>query len=417
MVCRKAFYSNMSDTIHERILLHRKLVLSGIAIFALLCVPLVPSVNAASMWSRTYGGAGGIDAFSLAALPDGGYVVIGSASTPDGSLYGTVDFWLFKIDALGNMEWNKTYGNLGTAYENGRTVIVTPDGGYLLCGFAATWYETWLYYVDSHSWVVKTDAYGNMEWNRTYGGQYAFSLVAASDGGYLVALDNMLVKTDAAGNMQWNKSYTGFLAAAADGGYAIAGGSALIKIDVLGNVEWNQTYLETTEFYAKALVATSDGGYAIAGETYSTTEPKKWVYGLVKTDASGNMQWNQTYDSGNSIDWPYSLVETLDGGYAIAGTTINTGDHYWLVKTDAPGNMQWSQTYTNGLVDSARAVVEASDGGYIVAGRCDGGNCWLVKTDETGVVPEYSSLLVPLLVLTATAFIIINKKRLLNKRS
>lgn len=369
------------------------------------------------MWNRTYGGAGGIDAFSLVATSDGGYVVVGTASTD-----GSVDFWLFKIDALGNMEWNKTYGNPGTAYENGRTVIVTPDGGYLLCGFAATLYEDWLYYVDSHSWVVKTDAAGNMEWNRTYGGQYAFSLVAASDGGYLVALDNMLVKTDAVGNMQWNKPYTGYLVATSDGGYAIAGGSALIKTDAQGNVQWNQTYGGTDGFSAKSLIVTSDGGYAIAGQTYSTVDGlNKEVYCLVKTDALGNQQWNQTYDSGANFNWAYSLVEALDGGYAIVGTTISDGDtidhYYWLMKTDASGNMQWNRTYANEGVVQARSVTKASDGGYVVAGMSGAGSCWLVKTDENGIVPEYSSWLVPALVLMATAFVIINKKRLIHKRS
>jgi hypothetical protein len=45
-----------------------------------------------------------------------------------------------------------------------------------------------------------------------------------------------------------------------------------------------------------------------------------------------------------------------------------------------------------------------------------GGDFWLIKTDEFGVVPEYSSLLVPILVLTATAFIVFDKKRLLHRR-
>jgi len=373
------------------------------------------------MWSITYGGAAGFDGFSLVPTSNGGYAVVGTANTPDGSFIGNTDFWLFKIDASGNMEWNKTYGNPGTAYENGRTVIVTPDGGYLLCGFAATWPDTWLYYVDSHSWVVKTDASGNMQWNRTYGGTYAFSMVAAPDGGYAIALDNMLVKTDAAGNMQWNKSYSGYLVVTPDGGYAMAGGAGLIKTDVQGNVQWNQTYGGTAYFSAKALVLTPDGGYAMVGQTYSTVNGlNNWAYCLVKTDALGNQQWIRTYNSGRTDDWPYSLIVTPDGGYAIAGSSENIGNtidwYYWLVKTDASGDMQWGQTYASSGLDWARSVVRASDGGYLISGMVSGGSCWLVKTDENGIVPEYSSLLASSLLLTATAFVVVNKKRLLHRR-
>jgi hypothetical protein len=79
-----------------------------------------------------------------------------------------------------------------------------------------------------------------------------------------------------------------------------------------------------------------------------------------------------------------------------------------------------SQTYGGADDDVAYSLVATSDGGYAIAGGTGSfgaGNVWLVKTDEFGVVPDYSSWLIPALVLTATAFIIINKKRLLHKRS
>jgi hypothetical protein len=67
-------------------------------------------------------------------------------------------------------------------------------------------------------------------------------------------------------------------------------------------------------------------------------------------------------------------------------------------------------------------VVEAFDGGYALCGSTSsfgagGEDFCLIKIDEVGVVPEYSSWLIPALVLTATAFIIINKKRLHRTRS
>jgi hypothetical protein len=98
-----------------------------------------------------------------------------------------------------------------------------------------------------------------------------------------------------------------------------------------------------------------------------------------------------------------------------------------VVSVDAAS--MWSQAYGGTDHDVAYSVVATSDGGYALAGTAFYanyldleygqqlyGDFWFVKTDELGVVPEYSSWLVPALVLTATAFIIVNKKRLLHKR-
>jgi len=185
--------------------------------------------------------------------------------------------------------WSQTYG--GTSIDSAEAMVQTSDGGYALAGyttsFGAGGYDFWL---------VKTDGYGNLEWNQTYGGagiEHAYALVETSDGGY-----------------------------------AIAGGSLLVKTDTYGNLEWNQTCGGA----AYSLVETSDGGFALAGETASFNVGN-YDFWLVKTDANGNVEWNQTY-GGAEPDRAYSLVETSDGGYAIAG---NTNDDFWLLKTDEYG--------------------------------------------------------------------------------
>jgi hypothetical protein len=113
------------------------------------------------------------------------------------------------------------------------------------------------------------------------------------------------------------------------------------------------------------------------------------------------MQWNQTY-GGTKTDEAYALVQASDGGYALAGLTNSFGAgnyDFWLVKTDASGAMQWSKTYGGTGDDEAYALVQASDGGYALAGLTNSlgaGNYdfWLVKTDAAGVVPEFPSTLV-----------------------
>ncbi len=438
----------------------RKLFFSCMFLSVLVFSSLVVSVDAASMWSRTYGGTGNEEAYSLVETSDGGYALAGYTT----SFCVGGNFWLVKTDAVGNMEWSRAFG--GTSSDSAYSLVATSDGGYAIAGYTNSFGAG-----GGDFYLVKTDVGGNMEWNKTYGGagtEIAYSLVATSDGGYAIAgtwnlskipvlegwnveqSDFWLVKTDAFGNMQWNQTYGGAapeiaysLVATSDGGYAIAGTGNyvsyvggnfwLVKTDANGNMEWNQTYggsIDGTFYFASSLVATSDGGYAITGYTNSFEEGAGGNFWFVKTDAFGNMQWNQTYVNPSagtfffSIDPVSSLVETTGGGYVIAGSTgsFDTGNSdFWLVKTTASGNMEWNQTYGGTGVDFARLLVLASDGGYAIAGSTwpsgSGADFWLVKTDEFGVVPEYSSWLVPALVLTATAFIIISKKRLLQKRS
>ena len=150
-----------------------------------------------------------------------------------------------------------------------------------------------------------------------------------------------------------------------------------------------KAYGGTSGDIANSLVQASDGGYAIVGYTYSfgVRDQDAW---LVKTDASGNMEWNRTYGREENSG-AFSLVAASDGGYAIIG--YKRSSKCWLVKTDEFGNMQWNQTYGGEELDSAGSLVETSDGGYAMAGFTTSlGNgeadFWLVKTDEYGNVQE-----------------------------
>jgi len=131
-------------------------------------------------WNKTYGGTGDDWAGSVVQTSDGGFVMAGGT---DSFGAGDYDFWLVKTDAEGNMEWNKTYG--GTDIDTARSVIQTGDGGYAIAG------QTMSFGAGGRDfWLVKTDAEGNMEWNKTYGGgegDYLFSVVQTGDGGYALA--------------------------------------------------------------------------------------------------------------------------------------------------------------------------------------------------------------------------------------
>jgi len=189
-------------------------------------------------WNKTYGGANADAARSVVETSDGGFILTGETASFGA---GGDDCWLVKVDSSGNHEWNKTYG--GALAENAFSVVETGDGGFALAGSTRSFGEGRLDF-----WLVKVDSSGNHEWNKTYGGagndpahsMVEANMVESADGGYVLAgftvsfgeggQDGWLIKTDAAGNMEWNKTYGGItddtfhsVVRTSDGGFALAG--------------------------------------------------------------------------------------------------------------------------------------------------------------------------------------------------
>jgi hypothetical protein len=258
-------------------------------------------------FAKTYGGAYWDVAYSVHHTSDGGYIVAGETNSFSASYYS--DAFLVKIDTNGNIIWAKTYR--GTYWDKAYSVQQTSDGGYIVAGetnsFGAGYDDIFL---------IKTDASGNLQWAKTYGGtddDKAYSVQQTSDGGYIVAgwtrsfgaYDIFLIKTDADGNIIWAKTY--------------------------GGIYWDKAY---------SVQQTSDGGYIVAGYTGSFGAGSADIF-LIKTDANGNIIWAKTY-GGIDDDLASSVQQTSDGGYIVGGYTGSFGAgsaDIFLIKTDANGNI------------------------------------------------------------------------------
>lgn len=304
-------------------------------------------------WNRTFGGPYWDAGHSVQQTPDGGYIIAGGTN-----LWGSGDFgivWVIKTDANGIEQWNKTYA--GSRWAN--KVIITSDKGYLLAGFAGDG-------PDRDFWLMKTDASGNEQWNRTLGGKgndFVNSVTQTSDGGYTLAGLTSLSETLA----DWDVR--------------------LIKVDASGNEQWNMTSKRSIGDAAYSMQQTSDGGYILAGGT----ESRKGDALIIKTDAKGNQLWDRTFgDNGTEVG--YSVQQTSDGGYILAGNTNSYGSggfDAWLLKTDANGNEQWNRTFGGLDNEIALSIQKTSDSGYVFAGYtksygAGGKDVWVVKTDATG---------------------------------
>jgi len=360
---------------------------------------------------KAIGGANYDDGTSLIQTSDGGHAIAGETYSFGA---GKADVHIVKLDASGNLQWTKTIG--GPESEWGNSLIQTSDGGYAIAG------ETYSFGAgEADVYVVKLDAKGNLQWTKTIGGpkgDWGFSLIQASDGGYAIAgttisfgageTDVYVVKLDAKGNLQWIKTIGGesddwgySLIQTSDGGYAIAGSTKsfgagdedvyVVKLDAKGNLQWTKTIGGPKDDWGKSLIQTSDGGYAIAGTTTSFGAGWKDVY-VVKLDAKGNLQGTKTI-GGPKDDWGKSLIQTSDGGYAIAGSTYSFDaglSDVYVVKLDAKGNLQWTKTIGGEHHhDSGSSLIQTSDGGYAIAGTTTSFGAgdydvYVVKLDKNG---------------------------------
>jgi TolB-like protein len=314
--------------------------------------------NGNIIWAKTYGGTDYEDAPTVQQTSDGGYILASYTYS-----FGAVnrDILLIKADANGNVQWAKTYG--GTGDDLVSSVQQTSDGGYIVAGYTTSFGAS-----SFDIFLIKTDANGNIIWAKTYGGTYwdeASSVQQTLDGGYIVV---------------------GFTPSFGAGGWDIF----LVKTDANGNVIWAKTYGGTDDDWAYSVQQTSDGGYIVAGRTASFGAGLSDVF-LVKTDADGNIIWAKTY-GGTGDDLVSSVQQTSDGGYILAGFTASFGaggGDIFLMKTDASGNLQWAKTFGGMNDDGATSVQQTSDGEYIVAGRTwsfSAGlyDVFLVKTDASG---------------------------------
>jgi hypothetical protein len=384
-----------------------KIVITATTLILLLALTPLTHTTAATEpqveWEKTFGGPDRDEGYSVQQTSDGGYIIVGYTTSYG---YGVFDVYLIKVDANGNMQWSRTFG--GPDRDEGYSVQQTSDGGYIIVGWT-------LGAGGADVYLIKVDANGNMQWSRTFGGaglDGGFSVQQTSDGGYIIVggttsygaggLDVYLIKVDANGNMQWNKTFGGArddlgrsVQQTRDGGYIIVGYTTsygygvfdvyLIKVDANGNMQWSKTFGGSGDDEGYSVQQTSDGGYIIVGYTTSYGAGGLDVY-LIKVDANGNMQWSKTF-GGSARDEGYSVQQTSDGGYIIVGGTTSYGAgglDVYLIKVDANGNMQWSKTFGGAKSDWGRSVQQTRDGGYIIVGGttsygAGGADVYLIK--------------------------------------
>ncbi|MCW3125845.1 MAG: hypothetical protein JWO03_1503 [Bacteroidetes bacterium] len=334
------------------------------------------------LWDRQYGGIDEEMLTAIYATSDGGCIIggtSGSDSTGDMTQRsrGGWDFWVVKIDALGNKQWDKRFGGSGGDFLY--TLKQTMDGGYILGGRSSSGIsgdKTQDCRGLDDYWIVKTDGNGTKQWDKRFGSiwdEACVDILQTPEGGYL--LGGSSPATDTSGD----KTQPNF--------GPLLRNFWVVKTDSLGTKLWDKVYGGTSGEYFGNSLNTADGSYMLSGNSFSLPSGNKTAnkcgYWAVLIDTSGNKLSDWAYGSrlatgdGDCAQSFGSMISATDGGYYLTGVSGPdiSGDktdsnlastQIWTIRIDSQMHRVWDKTTLTTDMDISAGVGESSQGCYVV---------------------------------------------------
>ena len=343
---------------------------------------------------------------------DGGYITAANAR-----ISGYYKIYLIKQNAYGDTLFTRLIGGSGGS-NNCRWVEQTNDGGYILGGVT----DAFGIYNEA-AYLVKTDSLGNIQWQKLYGDQdvaQIYCVKQTSDGGYVMALawstnpysSIMVMKTDSIGTVQWQKIFgnnpmltftpcevqivgkNGYVAVGNSSiPYVYTGAIILLRMNLNGDTLWTKFIGANYRNRASSIDNTLDGGLIICGATDSLTNGQRFQSYVVKMDSLGNIQWSRFYSSFGD-DGADAIRKNLNSGYVIVGNSDSLNHNVYKAKIrliDLMGNVLLETSYLPTVLGGSAtflSVEVTNDTGFIISGWGDNNLgvsfIYIVKTDSLG---------------------------------
>ncbi len=380
-------------------------------------------------WQKCLGGSSNEYAHDIKQTSDGGYVIIGTSFSTDydlADINSDPSIWVMKLDDNGSLTWHRCYG--GTSLDYGASIEILDDGSFVFCGYTFSNDGDVSLHSGGGSdiWVVKIDALGNIEWQKclggtmddvstkikksTDGGFYVLGHTQSNDGdviGYhqdifigMIMSDIWTIKLTGEGNIEWSKCLGGSFDDYPAGGPFTTGA-------------------------ASEIVTRDNGNILITGSTNSMDGDVQGLHGgmdvwLAEINSAGSLV-NQRCYGGGYEESASSITQLSNGRLIISGNAnIDDGDVYgvhlnsqgignptdaWVFELDSTGEINWQICLGGGERDLSKQLAATSDSGFIMGGETssgDGdvigyhgatnyltaGDIWVVKLSPVTIIAE-----------------------------
>ena len=335
------------------------------------CLWLNPVIGQLSppalQWQKPLGGTLGDWGEDIQLTPDGGFITVGTAASGDYDgnttpFHGMKDVFIVKFDAALELEWRKKLG--GTWDDFGIQIKPLAGGGYIVLGYTGS------------------------PNNGDVSGVHGNPLIAVPNDIWLLKLDN-------GGNLLWQKclggtgiDLPGSIELTSSGGFIVSGYTAsndgdvsgnhgggdvwIVELNETGNILWQKCYGGSAKEGTGFIKPVPGGGYIFTAYSNSTngdvTANNLEDIWLIRIDPVGNIIWQKCY-GGSSPEEPCNVL-SVTGGFCVGGTTSSSdwsinnlgGTDGWIFKTDLNGNLLWQQTYGGFYDDRGNEIIQATDG-------------------------------------------------------
>ncbi|MDA8948354.1 hypothetical protein N9H57_04370 [Flavobacteriaceae bacterium] len=329
-------------------------------------------------WTQTFGGSGDDRGHDVVQLSDGGFAVVGYSKSSDGDLtqnQGQHDNWVFKVDAHGDLLWQKSFGFFG--HDHAYNIIATSDGGLFFNGFLDVTASNGQgqdgkqsHLTRKHGvgefWCHKLDENGNLQWRRYFGGtsnDRSYDAVETQKGNFILVGSSESQDVDVSNPK---------------GGYDIW----VVKIDSKGNLLWERSVGGSEYDIGKAVIETQTGNFLIAGQTFSQDKDISNPLGssdgiLAWLSSEGELIVSQNIGA-SEFDTLNDLIQRPDGTLMALGYsgTIQTQENVLdndvtLYYTRSNGALMSSHRIEGNGLDLGEAIALNPKGDVIIVGSTD----------------------------------------------
>ena len=351
-------------------------------------------------FTKTFGGSLNDVAKAITKTADNGYAIVGYTQSNNGDITNKItedfDVILKKYSASDVLEFTKIFGR--SKDDRANSVIQTIDGGYAILGYSSNTSEKLKNNGGKDFWVVKTNAKGNVIWEKTFGfsgNEEGMAIIQTNDHGFLLVGSIDISASKGQGNAKTtSKKHAG-------------GEYWAIKISNRGDFKWSNFFGGSFTDTPFDVVETQHNSFIIVGQSDSTDVDVSdnlgtYDFWVIHISAKGNLIWEKSF-GGSQIDEAYGISKTSDNNFIILGNTRSTdqnisnnngGADIWLIKIDINGNLIWEKSIGGSGFDVGRSIHKTANNGFLISGSSKSTNekftnkgtndAWLLKVDNNG---------------------------------